>query len=283
MPELPEVETVKRGIAPYLEGATITAARFNRMDLRWPFPTDIAIRLTGQVVTGLRRRAKYILIDLASGDVVLIHLGMSGRILIGGDLAGEFTHDTGVLPQHNHVELETSSGIKLTFNDPRRFGAMDVFHRSKEADHFLIRTLGPEPLGNELSDAYLASRMMGRRTPMKAFLLDQRNIAGLGNIYVSEILWRCQISPRRLAGNVPKTKVPRLVPAIRDVLTDAIDAGGSSLRDYRQADGALGYFQHRFNAYDREGQPCGHENCGGTIRRIVQSARSTFYCPLCQR
>ena len=176
-----------------------------------------------------------------------------------------------------------SSGACLTFNDPRRFGAIDVFSKSEEETHLLIRNLGPEPLGNALSDAYLEERMKDRKAPIKSFLLDQRNIAGLGNIYVCEVLWRCGISPKRLAGNVPKAKRPLLVPAIRNVLTEAIEAGGSSLRDYRQADGALGYFQHRFAVYDREGESCHKPECPGTIKRIVQSGRSSFYCSTCQR
>lgn len=283
MPELPEVETVRRGIEPVTTGYVITAATFRRPDLRWPFPRDIDTRLVGRRIVSLRRRAKYILADLDNGDVLLLHLGMSGRILIGGTNPGRFTHDTGSLPQHNHVDLQLSSGATLTFNDPRRFGMVDLFAGSDEADHFLIRNLGPEPLGNDLSEEYLEHRLLGRKTSMKAFLLDQRNIAGLGNIYVCEVLWRAGISPRRRAGNIPKTKLPRIIPAIRDVLTEAIAAGGSSLRDYRQADGALGYFQHRFGVYDRADAPCSKPDCDGKIQRIVQSGRSTYYCSSCQR
>ena len=283
MPELPEVETVKRGIAPVTEGFVIDHVDIRREGLRWPFPSDMADRLKGRKVERLRRRAKYILADLDSDDVILLHLGMSGRILIGGNIEGQFVHDADVLHQHNHVEFHLSSGATLTFNDPRRFGAIDVFRRSEEQDHLLIRKLGPEPLGNELNEAYLGARMKDRKTPIKSFLLDQRNIAGLGNIYVCEVLWRCGISPRRLAGNIPKAKRTLLVPAIREVLSEAIEAGGSSLRDYRQADGALGYFQHNFAVYDREEKTCQTPNCKGTVKRIVQSSRSSFYCPTCQR
>ncbi|MEM9717322.1 MAG: bifunctional DNA-formamidopyrimidine glycosylase/DNA-(apurinic or apyrimidinic site) lyase [Pseudomonadota bacterium] len=283
MPELPEVETVKRGIAPVMEGYVLTQVDQNRPDLRWPFPDGFADRLTGRTVIGLRRRAKYILADLDDGQVLLIHLGMSGRMMVEGIKQGHFEHETGLLPQHNHVVFHLSSDATITFNDPRRFGAMDLFHRDAEDQYLLIRNLGPEPLGNELNEDYLFARMEGRRTPMKSFLLDQRNIAGLGNIYVCEVLWRCGISPRRLAGNVPKAKAQRLIPAIRDVLTEAIDAGGSSLRDHRQANGDLGYFQHNFAVYDQEGADCPKDDCNGKIARIVQSGRSSFYCNTCQR
>lgn len=282
MPELPEVETVMRGIAPVTIGHVIEDVVLRRDGLRWPFPRGMADRLKGRRVEGLRRRAKYILADIEGGDVLLLHLGMSGRILIGGDLQGQFAHDSGAIPKHNHVEFSLSSGAVLTFNDPRRFGSIDLFDRDEEPDHMLIRNLGPEPLGNSLNETYLSDRMQGRKTPIKSFLLDQRNIAGLGNIYVCEVLWRCGISPRRLAGNVPKAKRDALAPAIRDVLSEAIEAGGSSLRDYRQADGALGYFQHRFAVYDQTDEPCQKPDCGGTIKKLTQAGRSSFYCPKCQ-
>ncbi|MEO0342768.1 MAG: bifunctional DNA-formamidopyrimidine glycosylase/DNA-(apurinic or apyrimidinic site) lyase [Pseudomonadota bacterium] len=283
MPELPEVETVKRGIAPVMEGFRIDRAEIRRPDLRWPFPNNMASRLQGRQVLSLRRRGKYILADLDKAEVMLIHLGMSGRILIGGEVAGMFKNGKSELPQHDHVQFQMSSGAILTFNDPRRFGAMDLYRLEEEDQHFLIKKMGPEPLSNAFQEDYLLECMSGRRVPMKAFLLDQKVVAGLGNIYVCEALWRAGLSPRRLAMNVPKKKVRSLVAIIRDVLLEAIEAGGSSLRDYRQADGALGYFQHNFAVYDQEGQPCRKSDCDGHVSRIVQSGRSSFFCGTCQR
>lgn len=281
MPELPEVETVRRGLLPAMEGAVITRAEVNRPDLRWPFPENMAARLTGARVTRLGRRSKYILADLDTGETLLIHLGMSGRMTVSGDPLGVFHHDHPAPQKHDHVVFHMGNGARVTFNDPRRFGAMDLFETG--ADHPLLAKLGPEPLSNAFNETYLAAALAGRNSPMKSALLDQHIIAGLGNIYVCEALHRAGINPRRKASQLSKQRIARLVPVIRDVISEAIEAGGSSLRDFRQADGELGYFQHVFQAYDREDHPCTTPGCAGTIRRIVQSGRSTFYCPTCQR
>ncbi|MCQ0091851.1 bifunctional DNA-formamidopyrimidine glycosylase/DNA-(apurinic or apyrimidinic site) lyase [Roseovarius sp. M141] len=283
MPELPEVETVRRGLAPVMEGVVISQADVNRPNLRWPFPPDMAARLTGQRVLGLRRRSKYILADLDTGETLLIHLGMSGRMLVSGDPLGQFVHDHPAPEKHDHVVFHMENGARITFNDPRRFGAMDLFATTGADDHPLLSKLGPEPLGNAFDEAHLVSALAGRNTPIKSVLLDQRIIAGLGNIYVCEALFRAGISPRRKAGHISARRGAALVPIIRDVLRDAIEAGGSSLRDFRQADGELGYFQHSFDVYGREGQPCRRDGCDGTVGRIVQSGRSSFYCGKCQR
>lgn len=283
MPELPEVETVRRGLAPAMEGAVIVQAHVNRPDLRWPFPSQMADRLRGQTVLHLRRRSKYILADLGSGETLLIHLGMSGRILISGDPLGQFVHDHPAPEKHDHVVLHLDNGTRITFNDPRRFGAMDLMPTVTAEEHPLLSKLGPEPLGNDFFEGYLVSALHGKKTPIKAALLDQRIVAGLGNIYVCEALYRAGISPKRRAGQISAIRVKRLVPIIRDVISEAIEAGGSSLRDFRQTDGELGYFQHRFDVYDREGQACRTPDCPRTVTRIVQSGRSSFYCPLCQR
>lgn len=283
MPELPEVETVRRGLEPVLTGRAILRAEVNRPDLRWPLPPDLARRLTGRRVLALRRRAKYILADLDGGETLLVHLGMSGRILVSGGAVGRFRHDHPAPARHDHVMLDIEGGARITFNDPRRFGAMDLFATEAAAAHPLLARLGPEPLGNSFSDAYLAAAFGGRRMPVKAALLDQRIVAGLGNIYVCEALWRARISPRRRAGAISAARIATLATAIRAVLLEAIAAGGSSLRDFRRADGELGYFQHRFDVYGREGAACHTPGCGGTIRRVVQSGRSSFYCAGCQR
>jgi formamidopyrimidine-DNA glycosylase len=275
MPELPEVETVRRGLIPVLEGKRILKAEVRRPDLRFPLPEAMAERLTGAVVERLWRRSKYILADLSTGETLLIHLGMSGRMLISGALVGDFHHPAPL--KHDHVILETEAA-RITFNDARRFGAMDLMPTG--AGHKLLDAIGPEPLSNAFHAAGLAARLKGA-APIKAVLLDQKTVAGLGNIYVCEVLHRAGIAPQRLAREVTEAEVARLVPIIREVLTEAIEAGGSSLRDYRQADGELGYFQHRFRTYDREGAPC--MTCGAPILRIVQSGRSSFYCPHCQR
>ena len=284
MPELPEVETVRRGLLPVMEGRTIAVAEVRRPDLRWPLPERMAERLTGQRIAALRRRSKYILADLSGGETLLIHLGMSGRMLIAppgeaARLLGDFTHATGIPAPHDHIELTLDTGARVTFNDPRRFGMWDLF----TGDHPLLAVLGPEPFSNAFSDAWLAARLAGRRTPIKAALLDQANVAGLGNIYVCEVLFRAGIHPATLAGALSASQVAGLVPLIREVLAEAIEAGGSSLRDYRQADGELGYFQHAFRVYGREGEPCVTPGCAGVIGRIVQSGRSSFFCPCCQR
>jgi formamidopyrimidine-DNA glycosylase len=282
MPELPEVETVRRGLAPLMEGHVIARAEVRRPDLRWPLPDRMAERLTGQRVEGLRRRSKYILADLSGGEVLLIHLGMSGRMLIapageGAAMVGDHVHQTGTPAKHDHIELTMASGARITFNDPRRFGMWDLF----TGLHPLLDGIGPEPFSNAFSPAWLAARLAGRRTPVKAALLDQANVAGLGNIYVCEVLFRARIHPATLAGALTAAQVGALVTLIREVLAEAIEAGGSSLRDYRQADGELGYFQHTFRVYGREDAPC--PACGTPVARIVQSGRSSFFCPACQR
>lgn len=283
MPELPEVETVRMGLLPVMEGKRIEKAAVNRPDLRWPFPPRMAERLTGARVLGLRRRSKYILADLDTDETLLIHLGMSGRMLISGGQLGQFHHDHPAPAKHDHVVLDMAGGGRVTFNDARRFGAMDLLPTDSAESHPLLAALGPEPLGNDFHEAHLAARLQSRATPIKTALLDQHNVAGLGNIYVCEVLFRAQVSPLRLARDVTSSEVARLVPIIREVLSEAIAAGGSSLRDYRQADGELGYFQHTFRVYDREGQPCPTPGCQAHIARVVQSGRSSFHCPTCQR
>jgi len=283
MPELPEVETVRRGLLPVMEGAVIAKADIRRPDLRWPFPDRMADRLTGQKVTALRRRSKYILADLSSGETLIVHLGMSGRMLISGNPLGQFHHDHPAPEKHDHVVLDMANGARITFNDARRFGAMDLTATTEVENHWLLKDLGPEPLGNSFNEDYLVARLKTRNTPIKSALLDQKIVSGLGNIYVCEALFRAKLSPIRKAGQIAEKRIRALVPIIRDVLSEAITAGGSSLRDYRQADGELGYFQHTFQVYDREGQPCQTPACAGTIARIVQSGRSSFYCTQCQR
>ena len=283
MPELPEVETVRKGLVPAMEGKLVLSAQVNRPDLRFPLPERMAERITGTRILGLRRRSKYILIGLSSSETLLVHLGMSGRILLSGTTLGGVYFDHPAPAKHDHVVLEMESGARVTFNDPRRFGAMDLFDTSHEAEHRLLRGLGPEPLGNAFNESYLASRLKGRKVPIKVALLDQTIVAGLGNIYVCEVLFRAGIHPARPAGQTSPAEVAALVPVIRAVIEEAIDAGGSSLRAYRQADGELGYFQHKFRVYDREGLACLKEGCNGTIARLVQSGRSSFFCPDCQR
>ncbi|MBN8631183.1 MAG: bifunctional DNA-formamidopyrimidine glycosylase/DNA-(apurinic or apyrimidinic site) lyase [Rhodobacterales bacterium] len=283
MPELPEVETVRRGLLPVLEGAVIARAEVNRPDLRWPLPDRMAERLTGQAVTTLRRRSKYLLADLDSGETLLVHLGMSGRMLVSGAQIGNFQHDHPAPQKHDHVVLHMDNGARITFNDARRFGAMDLMPTAHSGEHMLLKGLGPEPFGNDFNEPYLVGRLTGRRTPIKAALLDQAVVAGLGNIYVAEALFRAHVSPLRLARDLAEPEVRGLVPIIREVLTEAIEAGGSSLRDFRQANGELGYFSKHFQVYGREGQPCETPGCTGTITRTVQSGRSSFWCPACQR
>lgn len=287
VPELPEVETVRRGLTPALDGHVIERAEIRREGLRWPFPPGLAQRLTGARVLRLRRRSKYILADLDTGETMLIHLGMSGRMTVSGMTApfvpGQFHHDHPAIEKHDHVVLHMAGGARVTFNDPRRFGALDLVATDKAETHPLLATLGPEPLGNAFSAAYLGTRLQGRKGPIKSLLLDQRIVSGLGNIYVCEALHRAGISPEQAGGTISAERLERLTQDIRDVLQAAIDAGGSSLRDYRQADGELGYFQHKFRVYDREGAPCTTPGCEGTIHRIVQSGRSSYFCPGCQR
>ncbi|MGL4414333.1 bifunctional DNA-formamidopyrimidine glycosylase/DNA-(apurinic or apyrimidinic site) lyase [Roseinatronobacter monicus] len=287
MPELPEVETVRRGLLPAMEGQRIALAELRRADLRWPFPTDMATRLTGARVLQLRRRSKYILADLDRGESLIIHLGMSGRMVISGleavHVPGQFHFDHPAIEKHDHVLFHMENGARITFNDPRRFGAMDICATPTLDLHPLLARIGPEPLSNEFHADYLAARLNGRKTPIKTALLDQRIVAGLGNIYVCEALFRAGISPLRAAGRIGAARIALLTDAIRATLIEAIDAGGSSLRDYRQANGELGYFQHAFRVYGREGAPCVTDGCPQTVRRAVQSGRSSFYCPSCQR
>lgn len=283
MPELPEVETVRRGLEPAMTGQVIARAEVNRPDLRWPLPDRMADRLTGARVLALRRRSKYILVVLDTGETLLIHLGMSGRMLVSGTAIGTYVHDHPAPQKHDHVVLQMDQGARITFNDPRRFGAMDLIPTATMDQHPLLAAIGPEPFGNDFNEEYLLAALRDRRTPVKAALLDQHLVAGLGNIYVCETLYRARIAPDRLVRDLTMAQVRSLVPIIRDVLAQAITAGGSSLRDFRQADGELGYFQHSFDVYGRAGEPCRTPGCGGTITRLVQSGRSSFYCPTCQR
>ncbi len=293
MPELPEVETVRRGLQPAMEGAQINKAEVRRKDLRFPFQKDFVTRLEGQTVTGLGRRAKYLMADLSSGDVLLMHLGMSGSFRVvndgNGHMPGQFHHPRGEDRAHDHVVFHMSSGAAIIFNDPRRFGYMKVIARRKIEDEPLLEGLGPEPLGNEFDADMLARACANKKTSVKAALLDQRVVAGLGNIYVCEALFRAHLSPRRLAATLATKKgettehARRLVEAIHAVLNQAIKAGGSSLRDHRQTSGELGYFQHSFQVYDRDGETCQTKGCSGIVRRFNQNGRSTFWCPKCQK
>ena len=282
MPELPEVETVRRGLKPAMERQVIVQADVNRPDLRWPFPDNMSERLTGKTVLRLRRRSKYVLADLSSGETLLIHLGMSGRMLISGDPLGQFVHEHPAPEKHDHVVFHMSNRSRVTFNDPRRFGAMDLLDTATAEKHKLLVALGPEPLGNDFNESVLIAAFENKKSPVKSALLDQGIVCGLGNIYVCEALFRAGISPTRLAKDLTKPRVRSLVPIIRDVLSEAIEAGGSSLKDFRQADGELGYFQHSFDVYGREGEPCRAAGCTNAIERIVQSGRSSFHCPTCQ-
>jgi formamidopyrimidine-DNA glycosylase len=293
MPELPEVETVRRGLVPVMEGARFLRVEARRPDLRRPLPKDFIKRLEGRTVTGLGRRAKYLLADLSSGEVLMMHLGMSGSFRAtkeeGEHTPGRFHHPRSDDRAHDHVVFHMSSGARIAFNDPRRFGLMLLVPRAELAEHPLMREVGPEPLGNEFSAALLAAKCKGKRTSLKAALSDQKVVAGLGNIYVCEALHRAQLSPKRLASTIatragaPNERAERLVDAIKAVLGDAIKAGGSSLRDHRRTDGELGYFQHHFRVYDRAGERCVTPGCPGTVKRIVQGGRSTFFCPVCQK
>jgi formamidopyrimidine-DNA glycosylase len=298
MPELPEVETVRRGLQPAMEGARILRLEVRRKDLRFPFQPGFAARLQGRTITSLGRRAKYLLADLDSGDVLLMHLGMSGSFRVVSDAGsgqpdeatpGAFHHPRSDERAHDHVVFHMSSGASVIYNDPRRFGFMKIFARSEIEREPFLKDIGPEPLGNAFDAAMLATATAGKKTSLKAALLDQRVVAGLGNIYVCEALFRSHLSPRRLAATLatrkgePTDRAARLVDAIHDVLNLAIKAGGSSLRDHRQTDGELGYFQHSFQVYDREGEPCKTDGCEGVVKRFVQNGRSTFWCPKCQK
>lgn len=280
MPELPEVETVCRGLAMKLAGKVLSKVEQRRPDLRFPLPAQFAARLTGRRILAIRRRAKYMIWELDDGNAVLAHLGMSGRMLIGeGRPASLETHD--------HLVFETEDGWCLRYNDARRFGMMDLWPLADLEAHKLLKGMGPEPLGNEFNGPMLAAALKGKKTPIKAALLDQRVVAGLGNIYVSEALFRAGISPKRLAKSVQGERAEKLAAAVKAVLSDAIAAGGSSLRDYVQADGELGYFQHQWRVYEREGKKCWRCTCDveatGGVKRITQSGRSTYYCPRKQK
>lgn len=293
MPELPEVETVRRGLIPAMEGVRIRHVTAHRGDLRFPLQKDFAARLNGRKVTGLGRRAKYLLADLDSGDVLLMHLGMSGSFRVAkdddGTTPGAFHHPRSENRTHDHVVFEMENGAVISFNDPRRFGYMKIVARVDLEGEPFLKALGPEPLGNMFDAAMLAQACAGKKTSLKAALLDQRVVAGLGNIYVCEALFRAHLSPKRQAttlamrSGAPTEHAVRLVAAIRAVLNAAIEAGGSSLRDHRQTSGELGYFQHSFQVYDREGEPCRTRGCRGTVKRFTQNGRSTFWCPSCQK
>ena len=300
MPELPEVETVRLGLVPAMEGYVLTGVETRRGDLRIPFPKNFAARMKGAKVKALRRRAKYLLADLDSGETLVIHLGMSGRMSVfslvapaGADAPadgkprklGNYVYDTAPdgagAGKHDHVVFETDAPARIIFNDHRRFGLMTLVNTAHLEQDKLFRDIGIEPLSDAFNAAYLAKALEGKKTPIKSALLDQRLVAGLGNIYVCEALFRAGISPKRLAGAVKRERIAPLVAAIRKVLKDAIAAGGSTLRDHAQATGDPGNFQHHFLAYGREGKPCKNK-CPGTVKRIVQARRSTFYCPKCQ-
>ena len=290
MPERPEVETVRRGLKPALEGYVVAALSVRRRDLRVAFPERFAERLKGRRMVSLRRRAKYLLLDLEGGETLIMHLGMSGRFTIHGPAAppampGRFHNqiaaDGSGNGKHDHVVFETEEGVRIVFTDHRRFGLMLLEKTDAVEQHSLFDGMGPEPLGDDFTPTVLSAALKGKKTPIKSALLDQCVVAGLGNIYVCEALFRSGISPKRLARTVAGPRCEKLVPAIKKVLGEAIKAGGSTLRDYKKADGELGYFQHHFAVYDREGEPC--PGCKGTIKRIVQAGRSTFYCPSCQK
>lgn len=297
MPELPEVETVRRGLQPVLEGARLVGVEARRPNLRFPFPERFAERLKGRRITALGRRAKYLTAHVDAGPVLICHLGMSGSFRIedeaGADTPGTFHHARSKDVVHDHVvfRVETAGGEarRIVYNDPRRFGFMLFAEADRLAEHPLLADLGVEPTGNALDGDLLAGLFHGRAAPLKSALMDQRLVAGLGNIYACEALWRAGLSPRRPAGSLStaagktSARAGRLAQSIRDVVGEAIEAGGSSLRDHMRTDGSLGYFQHSFRVYDREGEVCARPGCGGTIERIVQNGRSTFYCPACQR
>jgi formamidopyrimidine-DNA glycosylase len=287
MPELPEVETVRRGLAPVLEGRVLSRVEARRPNLRFPFPDRFCERLEGVKVDHLDRRAKYLVAYLSTGEALIMHLGMSGRFSVldqaGVKTFDDYAYSTGGDPKHDHVVMHVEGGAQIIYNDPRRFGFMDIV-ASKDLEtckHFA--SMGPEPLSNAFNAKVLVNAFDNKKSPIKAALLDQASVAGLGNIYVCEALFRSGIAPERQAGSLKRSEIEKLTTHIRAVLTDAIEAGGSTLRDFAATDGSLGGFQERFDVYGREGEPC---RCGATmgiVTRIVQSGRSTFYCPACQR
>ena len=283
MPELPEVETVLRGISPILEGNQIDYAQVNRPDLRRPFPNNLAKRLKNRKINFLHRRSKYILIDLSGGETLIMHLGMSGRIMISQKVAGTFHHNTNHSQKHDHFVLHLKDNHQLTFNDPRRFGVIDLLRTENLELSSMLSQIGPEPLSNSFNEAYFVSTLRVKKTNIKSALLDQRVVAGLGNIYVCEALFRAGISPKRQALRISQKKLSSLVPIIKEILLEAISSGGSSLRDFRNASGDLGYFQHSFDVYGREDQDCYNTECDSKIKRITQAGRSSFYCSNCQR
>lgn len=286
MPELPEVETVRRGLEPVLAGARLSKVRQNRPDLRFPFPDDFPTRLDGATVERIDRRAKYLLMPLSTGETWVTHLGMTGRFTLDGRQLGEFEEPAPIAGKHEHVSFcaaRDGAIHRIGFADARRFGFMGLIATEAVDDHPWFKGLGPEPLGNDFSAAHLAEVFKGRKQNIKVSLLDQRIVAGLGNIYVCEALYRARISPLTAAGKVSRPRLETLTTEIRTVLNDAIEAGGSTLRDFANAEGGQGYFQHRFDVYGREGEPCRREGCTGVVRRVVQGGRSTFYCPSCQK
>ena len=286
MPELPEVETVRRGLEPVLAGARLSKTRQNRPDLRFPFPVDFPARLDGATVERIDRRAKYLLMPLSTGETWVTHLGMTGRFTLDGEQLGEFEEPAPIAGKHEHVSFcATKAGAthRVGFADARRFGFMGLIATEAVDDHPWFAGLGPEPLGNAFSAAHLSEAFRGRKQTIKVSLLDQRIVAGLGNIYVCEALYRARISPLTAAGKVSRPRLETLTNEIRVVLNDAIEAGGSTLRDFANAEGGQGYFQHRFDVYGREGEPCRGGGCTGVVKRVVQGGRSTFYCPSCQK
>ena len=283
MPELPEVETVRRGLAPHLVGARLAQVEQRRPDLRFPLPDRFPERLTGATIVTLERRAKYLRASLDTGETLVCHLGMTGRFLVEDHAPGRFVHAAGDDPKHTHVVLHTEAGTTVSFNDARRFGYMELIRTEALERHPWFAALGPEPLGPAFGPQVLADAFAGRKQSVKATLLDQRVVAGLGNIYVCEALHRSAIHPERAAGDVSRPKLKRLAAEIVTTLEEAIAAGGSTLRDYRNAEGSLGYFQHAFKVYGREDDPCVKPRCAGVVRRLVQSGRSSFFCPMCQR
>ena len=291
VPELPEVETVRMGLKPALEGRRILRVQTRRGDLRIPFPEGFGQRLTGRKVTQLKRRAKYLLVELDSGETLVIHLGMSGRMAVYAEgterKLGQYVYDAAPSGlgegKHDHVVFETDAPAKIVFTDHRRFGLMTLIETANLDNDKIFKGMGPEPLSDDFNAAVLRAAFKGKKTPIKSALLDQRVVAGLGNIYVCEALFYARISPKKLAGGIASERIAPLVAAIKKILKDAVAAGGSSLRDYKKADGDLGNFQHHFAVYDREGKPCPGKGCRGTIKRIVQAGRSTFYCPSCQK